>query len=145
MRVDESACNQQQETVVRLITENKGLRELLEISQRSLSTPVQRAKRPTPTIHKEVTVFLRGSAKRRSRHPRALELVILLELQVQTEAVADEVEVVTLPRPGAARNAIVRSLPTSEPNIQEDDTGVDTNVRIPTAKFSHFQVAHLLI
>jgi len=95
VRVDESACNQQQETVVRLITENKGLRELLEISQRSLSTPVQRAKRPTPTIHKEV----------------------------QTEAVADEVEVVTLPRPGAARNAIVRRLPTSEPNTQEDDTG----------------------
>ena len=81
MRVDESACNQQQETVVRLITENKGLRELLEISQRSLSTPVQRVKRPSPTIHKEVAVFfLKGSAKgyaRKSRHPRALELVIL--------------------------------------------------------------------
>merc|ERR1712203_374055 len=54
VRVDEAACNQQQETVVRLITENKGLRELLDISQRSLSTPVQRVKRPAPTIHKEV-------------------------------------------------------------------------------------------
>jgi len=95
VRVDEAACNQQQETVVRLITENKGLRELLEISQRSLSTPVQRPKRPTPTIHKEV----------------------------QTEAVADEIEVVTLPRPGAARIAIVKSLPVPEPNLQEDDTG----------------------
>merc|ERR1712203_635863 len=55
VRVDEAACNQQQETVVRLITENKGLRELLEISQRSLSTPVQRTKRPAPSIHKEVS------------------------------------------------------------------------------------------
>ena len=79
MRVDEAACNQQQETVVRLVTENKvsiivnftssqsetiymvlhpksqGLRELLEISQRSLSTPVQRTKRPAPSIHKEVS------------------------------------------------------------------------------------------
>merc|ERR1711990_259217 len=95
VRVDEAACNQQQETVVRLITENKGLRELLDISQRSLSTPVQRVKRPAPTIHKEV----------------------------QTEAVADEVEVVTLPRPGAARTTTVKSLPASEPNTQEDDTG----------------------
>jgi len=95
VRVDEAACNQQQETVVRLITENKGLRELLEISQRSLSTPVQRARRPAPTIHKEV----------------------------QTEAVADEIEVVTLPRPGAARTAIVKSLPAPEPSEQENDTG----------------------
>merc|ERR1711990_904130 len=95
VRVDEAACNQQQETVVRLITENKGLRELLDISQRSLSTPVQRVKRPAPTIHKEV----------------------------QTEAVADEIEVVTLPRPGAARTTTVKSLPASEPNTQEDDTG----------------------
>jgi len=95
VRVDEAACNQQQETVIRLITENKGLRELLEISQRSLSTPVQRPKRPAPTIHKEV----------------------------QTEAVADEIEVVTLPRPGAARTATVKSLPVSEPNLQEDETG----------------------
>ena len=101
MRVDEAACNQQQETVVRLITENKvkimpilsafkilidslisntsnqGLRELLEISQRSLSTPVQRAKRPAPTIHKEVTVVLRGYS-RKSGQPRALVLAILL-------------------------------------------------------------------
>jgi len=95
VRVDEAACNQQQETVVRLITENKGLRELLEISQRSLSTPVQRAKRPAPTIHKEV----------------------------QTEAVADEIEVVTLPRPGTARTATVKSLPVSGSNLQEEDTG----------------------
>merc|ERR1719458_1555506 len=72
-----------------------GLRELLEISQRSLSTPVQRARRPAPTIHKEV----------------------------QTEAVADEIEVVTLPRPGAARTAIVKSLPAPEPSEQENDTG----------------------
>merc|ERR1711934_1249067 len=95
VRVDEAACNQQQETVVRLITENKGLRELLDISQRSLSTPVQRVRRPAPTIHKEV----------------------------QTEAVADEIEVVTLPRPGAARTAIVKSLPAPEPSEQENDTG----------------------
>ena len=101
MRVDEAACNQQQETVVRLITENKvkimpilsafkilidslisntsnqGLRELLEISQRSLSTPVQRARRPAPTIHKEVTCVLRGYS-RKSGQPRALVLAILL-------------------------------------------------------------------
>ena len=44
-------------------------------------------------------------------------------LKVQTEAVADEIEVVTLPRPGAARTATVKSLPVSEPNLQEDETG----------------------
>merc|ERR1711953_301943 len=95
VRVDEAACNQQQETVVRLVTENKGLRELLEISQRSLSTPVQRTKRPAPSIHKEV----------------------------QTENVGEEVEVVTLPRPGAARGALPKSLPTPGPNMHEEETG----------------------
>jgi len=95
VRVDEAACNQQQETVVRLVTENKGLRELLEISQRSLSTPVQRTKRPAPSIHKEV----------------------------QTENVGEEVEVVTLPRPGAARAALPKSLPTPGPNMHEEETG----------------------
>ena len=45
------------------------------------------------------------------------------DLQVQTEAVGEEVEVVTLPRPGAARTAIVKSLPTIDPNLQEDETG----------------------
>ena len=46
--------------------------------------------------------------------------------QVQTEAVADEIEVVTLPRPGAARTAIVKSLPAPEPSEQENDTGAAT-------------------
>ena len=47
----------------------------------------------------------------------------IVEYQVQTEAVADEIEVVTLPRPGAARTATFKSLPVSEPNLQEDETG----------------------
>ena len=151
MRVDEAACNQQQETVVRLITENKvkimpilsafkilidslisntsnqGLRELLEISQRSLSTPVQRARRPAPTIHKEVTCVLRGYSMNSgfTQGPGVGYNIVKLE-QVQTEAVADEIEVVTLPRPGAARIAIVKSLPAAEPSEQENDTGAAT-------------------
>jgi len=39
VRVDEEACNQQQELMARLITENKGLRELLEISKKNNSSP----------------------------------------------------------------------------------------------------------
>ena len=89
----------------------QGLRELLEISQRSLSTPVQRPKRPAPTIHKEVTPGVPLILKRiDTQGPRVGYTV---EYQVQTEAVADEIEVVTLPRPGAARTAIVKSLPKS--------------------------------
>ena len=56
----------------------------------------------------------------KNRRPR---VGFIVELQVQTEAVADEIEVVTLPRPGAARTATVKSLPVSEPNLQEDETG----------------------
>ena len=49
---------------------------------------------------------------------------IVIFLQVQTEAVADEIEVVTLPRPGTARTATVKSLPVTGSNLQEEDTGV---------------------
>jgi len=52
VRVDEETCNQQQELMARLITENKGLRELLEISQRSSSSP--RVKKVVSNVHKEV-------------------------------------------------------------------------------------------
>jgi len=52
VRVDEDTCNQQQELMARLITENKGLRELLEISQRSSSSP--RVKKVVSNVHKEV-------------------------------------------------------------------------------------------
>ena len=93
---------------------NQGLRELLEISQRSLSTPVQRSKRPAPTIHKEVSGCFCSIV---------YNSCSIDDLQVQTEAVGEEVEVVTLPRPGAARTAIVKSLPTIDPNLQEDETG----------------------
>ena len=93
---------------------NQGLRELLEISQRSLSTPAQRSKRPAPTIHKEVS----GCFCSKVYNSCSID-----DLQVQTEAVGEEVEVVTLPRPGAARTAIVKSLPTIDPNLQEDETG----------------------
>jgi len=52
VRVDEETCNQQQELMARLITENKGLRELLEISQKSNSSP--RVKKVVSNVHKEV-------------------------------------------------------------------------------------------
>eukprot|EP00092_Neocalanus_flemingeri_P037140 GFUD01040428.1.p1 GENE.GFUD01040428.1~~GFUD01040428.1.p1 ORF type:complete len:563 (+),score=227.84 GFUD01040428.1:177-1865(+) len=52
VRVDEDTCNQQQELMARLITENKGLRELLEISQKSNSSP--RVKKVVSNVHKEV-------------------------------------------------------------------------------------------
>jgi len=52
VRVDEETCNQQQELMARLITENKGLRELLEISQKSNSSP--RIKKVVSNVHKEV-------------------------------------------------------------------------------------------
>ena len=103
---------------------NQGLRELLEISQRSLSTPVQRSKRPAPTIHKEVSGCFCSNVYNSLLPPNIVyNSCSIDDLQVQTEAVGEEVEVVTLPRPGAARTAIVKSLPTIDPNLQEDETG----------------------
>jgi len=52
VRVDEEACNQQQELMARLITENKGLRELLEISQKNNSSP--KVKKMVTIVNKEV-------------------------------------------------------------------------------------------
>ena len=52
VKVDEENTNLQQETMARLVTENKGLRELLEISQRSKSSP--RVKKVVSNVHKEV-------------------------------------------------------------------------------------------
>jgi len=52
VRVDEEACNQQQELMARLITENKGLRELLEISQKNSSSP--KMKKVVTNVNKEV-------------------------------------------------------------------------------------------
>jgi len=52
VRVDEDTCNQQQELMARLITENKGLRELLEISQKNNSSP--RVKKVVTNVNKEV-------------------------------------------------------------------------------------------
>jgi len=52
VRVDEEACNQQQELVARLIAENKGLRELLEISKKNNSSP--KVKRVVTNVNKEV-------------------------------------------------------------------------------------------
>jgi len=52
VRVDEEACNQQQELMARLIAENKGLRELLEISQKNNSSP--KVKKVVPNVNKEV-------------------------------------------------------------------------------------------
>ena len=64
---------------------------------------MQRVKRPAPTIHKEVTCVLRGYSMNSgfTQGPGVGYNIVKLE-QVQTEAVADEIEVVTLPRPGAA-------------------------------------------
>jgi len=53
VRVDEEACNQQQELMARLITENKGLRELLEISQKN-SPRTPKVKKVVPNVNKEV-------------------------------------------------------------------------------------------
>jgi len=51
-KVDEENTNLQQETMARLMTENKGLRELLDISQKSKSSP--RLKKIVSNVHKEV-------------------------------------------------------------------------------------------
>jgi len=52
VKVDEENTNLQQEVMARLITENKGLRELLDISQKSKSSP--KFKKMVPNVHKEV-------------------------------------------------------------------------------------------
>jgi len=52
VKVDEENTNLQQETMARLVTENKGLRELLDISQKSKSSP--RLKKIVSNVHKEV-------------------------------------------------------------------------------------------
>jgi len=52
VRVDEEACNQQQELMARLMTENKGLRELLEISKKNNSSP--KVKKMMTNVNKEV-------------------------------------------------------------------------------------------
>jgi len=52
VKVDEENTNLQQETMARLVTENKGLRELLDISQKSKSSP--RVKKIVSNVHKEV-------------------------------------------------------------------------------------------
>jgi len=52
VRVDEEACNQQQELMARLITENKGLRELLEISKKNNPSP--RVQKVMTNMNKEV-------------------------------------------------------------------------------------------
>jgi len=52
VRVDEENCNLQQEVMARLVTENKGLRELLDISQKS--DPSTKVRRLVPKNHKEV-------------------------------------------------------------------------------------------
>jgi len=52
VRVDEENCNLQQEVLARLVTENKGLRELLDISQKS--DPSTKVRRLVPKNHKEV-------------------------------------------------------------------------------------------
>ena len=51
-KVDEENTNLQQEAMARLMTENKGLRELLDISQKSKSSP--RVKKIVSNVHKEV-------------------------------------------------------------------------------------------
>merc|ERR1712024_142983 len=51
-KVDEENTNLQQEAMARLMTENKGLRELLDISQKSKSSP--RLKKIVSNVHKEV-------------------------------------------------------------------------------------------
>jgi len=50
IRVDDDSGNRQQETMARLVTENKGLRELLDISQKS--SP--KFKKNVSNVHKEV-------------------------------------------------------------------------------------------
>ena len=52
VKVDEEKTNLQQEALARLVTENKGLRELLDISQKSKSSP--RLKKIVSNVHKEV-------------------------------------------------------------------------------------------
>merc|ERR1712242_297054 len=52
VRMDEENCNLQQEVMARLVQENKGLRELLDISQKSNSS--SKVKRIFPSNHKEV-------------------------------------------------------------------------------------------
>merc|ERR1712228_393690 len=50
--MDEENTNLQQEVMARLITENKGLRELLDIFQKSKSSPM--LKKIVTNVHKEV-------------------------------------------------------------------------------------------
>lgn len=52
VKMDEENTNLQQEVMARLITENKGLRELLDISQKSKSSP--KLKKIVTNVHKEV-------------------------------------------------------------------------------------------
>jgi len=52
VRMDEDSSNQQQEMMARLVTENKGLREILDISQKNNST--QKVKKIVSNVHKEV-------------------------------------------------------------------------------------------
>merc|ERR1719423_35054 len=52
VRMDEDSSNQQQEMMARLLTENKGLREILDISQKNNST--QKVKKIVSNVHKEV-------------------------------------------------------------------------------------------
>jgi len=53
VRVDDEDCSRQQELLSRLATENKGLRELLDIAQRSSSGP-RLKKLDCASLHKEV-------------------------------------------------------------------------------------------
>lgn len=82
VRVDEETTNQQQELLARLITENKGLREMLEISGRGAATG--RVKRAVPSEHKEVQT--EGS--------QSADTVVHETVDLE----------VTLPRPGGGNN-----------------------------------------
>merc|ERR1719397_1770694 len=53
VRVDDEDCSRQQDLLSRLATENKGLRELLDIAQRSSSGP-RLKKLDCASLHKEV-------------------------------------------------------------------------------------------
>jgi len=83
VRVDEEACTQQQELMARLMTENKGLRELLEISKKNNSSPrvkvmtnlnkeVQTDSVSSTVVEQEVSVTLPMPAQPRptSRSPK---------------------------------------------------------------------------
>jgi len=103
VKVDEENTNLQQEVMARLITENKGLRELLDISQKSKSSP--KLKKMVTNVHKEVQTE-----------------------EVPSRVVEQEVSV-TLPMPPHPKPALTSVKPAEEKVVTETVEIEKTDVR----------------